>query len=112
MHPSDFGRKKNRPFKRPVWFDLRLEALHQAFGSFVMVILQTIFVSDDLTIKFVHQFINCSVQISVRALGKHVGSFDMNIAFRSLPSLFFLLFLHREKHFDIHDLVKMPNDPI
>jgi hypothetical protein len=56
--------------------------------------------------------VDSSVQVGVGALGKHVIALDMNIALRSLPSLFFLLFFHSEQHFDIHDLIKMPNDPI
>lgn len=77
-----------------------------------MMILQAIFVSNNLAIKFIHQLIHSSVQISVGTLGKHVIAFDMNIALRSLPSFFFLLFFQRKQHFDIHDLIKMPNNPI
>jgi len=78
----------------------------------MMMALQTVFVSNDLAIKFVHQLIHSSVQIGVGTFGKHVTALDMNIALGSLPSLFFLLFLHSKQHFDIHNLVKMPNDPI
>jgi|GEM_PF-2733691 len=77
-----------------------------------MMILQAIFVSNNLAIKFIHQLIHSSVQISVGTLGKHVVAFDMNIALRSLPSFFFLLFFQSKQHFDIHDLIKMPNNPI
>jgi hypothetical protein len=85
---------------------------HQTFRCIVVVVLQPIFVPDNLAIQLVNQLIHCSVQISVGAFCKHVGSFDMNIAFCSLPSLFFLLLFDCEQHLDIDDLVKMANDPI
>jgi hypothetical protein len=78
----------------------------------MVMALQSVFVPNDLAIKFVHQLIHRSVQISVGTFGKHVIALDMNIAFGSLPSFFFLLLLHGKQHFDIHNLVKMPNDSI
>jgi hypothetical protein len=36
----------------------------------------------------------------------------MDVALRSLPLLFFLLFLHSKQHFDVNDLVKVPGESI
>jgi hypothetical protein len=88
------------------------EISHQAFGRRMVVILQPIFVSHDLAIKFIHQLIHRSVEIRMGTLGKYVGALDVNIALRSLPSLLLFLIFHRQQHFDIHDLVKMPCDSI
>lgn len=60
----------------------------------MVVVLQAILVPDNLSIQLIHQFVHRSVQISMGAFRKHVVPFDMNIAFRSLPSLFFLLFFN------------------
>jgi hypothetical protein len=64
-------------------------------------------VPDYLTIQFVHQFINGGVEISVGTFCKHVASFDMNIAFSTLPSFLFLLFFNGQQYFDINYLVKV-----
>ena len=78
----------------------------------MMVFLQTRLVTNHLAVKFVHQFIDGGIQISVRTLGKHVGALDVDIALRSLPALFLLLLFHREQHLDINHLVEMPDDTI
>lgn len=59
------GPKKNRPAEQAAGTDLRPVASHQTFRRFVMVILQTPFVADNLTIEFVHQLIHGSVQIGM-----------------------------------------------
>lgn len=78
----------------------------------MVVVLDAVFVAHHLPVQFVHQFIHRSVQILMCTFGKHVISFDMNTAFRALPSLFFLLVFNCKEHFDVHDLVKMSHDPI
>jgi len=109
---QDYAHKKNRPIKRAAFAQFGVAGLHQPLGSIVMVVLETILVADDLPVQFVDQFIHRSVQISMRAFCKHVAAFDMNIALGALPSLLFLLFFHREKHFDINNLVKVAGDSI
>jgi hypothetical protein len=86
--------------------------LHQALGRLMVVILQTIFVTNHLAVQLVDQFVDCGVQISVSTLSKNIGPFDMDVAFRSLPAYFFFLFFHRKQDFDIHDLVEMADDSI
>jgi hypothetical protein len=36
----------------------------------------------------------------------------MDVAFGSLPLVFFFLFFDREEYFDIHDLIEMSHDAI
>jgi hypothetical protein len=90
----------------------RIRRLHQSLGGIVMVVLQAILVPDNLTIQFINQLVNSSVQISMGAFGKHVASFDMDVAFGSLSSFLFLLFLYGQQHFDIDYLVKVAGDSI
>jgi hypothetical protein len=78
----------------------------------MVMVLQPVFMPDNLTIKLVHQLIHGSVQVRVRTLGEHVTALDVDIALRSLPSFLFLLILYRKQNLDIHDLIKMPDDPI
>jgi hypothetical protein len=67
--------------------------LHQPFGGFMVVILNTVFVANHLPIKFIDQLIYSGVQVFVGAFGKQIAAFDMNTALGALPSLFFLLIL-------------------
>jgi hypothetical protein len=86
--------------------------LHEALGRLVMMIFHAIFVPDNLTVELVDQFIDCSVQICVRALGKQVATFDMDVALSPLPAVLLLLLLYGKQHFDINHLIKMPVDPV
>jgi hypothetical protein len=86
--------------------------LHQALRCVVVVVLQAVFMADNLSIQLIDQLIHCGVQVRVRAFGEHVAAFDMDIAFRSLASLFFFLVFYCEQDFDINHLVKMSHDPI
>ena len=72
-----------------------------------MVILHAIFVANHFAIKLVDQVVNGGVKIGMRAFGKHVGSFDVNVALGALPSFLFLLLFNREENFDIDHLIKM-----
>ena len=56
---------KSRTLARAAGSGFRLVVSHQSFRRIVMMILQTVFVSNDLAIKFVYQFIHGSVQIGV-----------------------------------------------
>ena len=78
----------------------------------VMVILQTVFVTHHLSIEFVDEFVNGSIQIFVRAFGKQVAAFDMNIALRALSAFFFFLLFHCQQHTHINHLVKVSQDAI
>lgn len=78
----------------------------------MVVILNAVFVPDHLTVQFVYQFINRGIEVSVGAFGEHIGAFDVNAAFGSLPEFFFLLLFDGEEDFDIDDLVEMSNDTI
>jgi len=64
--PKPVQAQKNRPIEgRLLGFDFKRLALHQALWGRVMMVLQTILVANDLAVKFVHQFIDGSVQVSV-----------------------------------------------
>ena len=76
----------------------------------MVMILQAVLVPHHLPVQLVHQFVDGGVQVGVRAFGKHVAAFHVNIAFRSLPSFLLLLLLHGEQHLDVHNLVKVAND--
>jgi hypothetical protein len=94
------------------WCGLKTCGLHQALGCIVVMTLDATFMLHHLAIKFVHQFIDCGVQISVRALGEHVGALDVNVALRSLSQLFLLLFFHGQQDLDVNHLVEVAFDPI
>ena len=70
------------------------EALHQALGGLVMVVLQAVFVPNDLPVQLINQLVHCRVQVGMRALRKQVRPFDMDIAFSTLSFFFLLLFFH------------------
>jgi hypothetical protein len=63
--PKRFRAKKSRTLERAARSGLGLAASHQSFWRIVMMILQTVFVPNDLAIKFVYQFIHGGVQIGV-----------------------------------------------
>jgi hypothetical protein len=69
------------------------DELHQAFRRLMVVILNTVFVTNHLPVELIDQLIHCCVQVFVGAFGKQIAAFDMNAAFGALPSLFFLLIL-------------------
>jgi len=78
----------------------------------MVVILQATLMPNDLAVEFVDQFVHGRVQISMGALGKHVGALDVNIAFGALAQVFLSLLFYGEQHFDIDHLVKMSLDPV
>ena len=82
--------------------------LHQSLWCLMVVVFNAVFVADHLAIELVDQVIHCGIQIFVGAFGKHVGAFDMDVAFCALTAIFFFLFFDREQNFDIHTLVKVP----
>src|SRR5690606_32503712 len=49
-----------------------------------LVVLQAVFVAHHLAIEFVHQLVNCSVQVLVGTFGKQVAALDANVAFGAL----------------------------
>jgi len=57
----------------------------------MVVVLHTVFVTDNLAVQFVHELVHRSVQILMGALGKHVVALDMHIALGALATLLFLL---------------------
>ena len=59
-----------------------------------MVVLNSVFVPDDLTVEFIDQLIYCCVQVRVGTFGKQIAAFNVDIAFGALPSFFFLLVFH------------------
>jgi hypothetical protein len=85
---------------------------HQALGCGVVVVLDTVFVPHDLTIKFVNQVVHSGIQVFVRTFREQVAALHVNAALGTLASFFFLLIFHREEYFDIDHLVKMSGDPI
>ena len=109
--PKPFREQKSRTLARTALWKIIVTS-HQSFWCLMVMILQAIFVTNNLTIKLINQIIHSSIQISMGTLGKNIIAFDMNIAFRSLPTFFFLLVFYRKKHFDINYLIKMPNNPI
>jgi hypothetical protein len=109
--PKPF-REQKKPHACTDGFAEIIVTSHQSFRRLMVMILQAIFVTNNLTIKLVDQFIHRSIQISMSTFGKNIIAFDMDIAFRSLPTFLFPLIFYREKHFDINYLIKMSNDPI
>ena len=78
-----------------------------------MVMVQdSVFVLDHLTVQFIDQVIDGRIEVFVRAFCKQIIAFDMNIALCSLSFLFFFLFFNSKQHFHIHHLVKMPLDSV
>ena len=78
----------------------------------MVMVLQSVFVLDHLAVQFIDQFIYRSVHVFVRALGKHVVAFDVNIAFGLLTTLFLSLVLNAQQHLHIHHLIKMSGDSV
>jgi hypothetical protein len=109
---QDYAHKKSRPFERAAFAEFGVAGLHQPLGSIVMMVLEAILVPNDLTIQLIDQFIHSRIQVCMRAFCKHIAAFDVDIALGTLPSLLFLLFFHREKHFDIDNLVKVAGNSI
>jgi len=104
--------QKSRPYEGAAFAPVGVVELHQPLGGIVVVVLETILVAYDLAVQLVHQFIHGSIQVCMRAFGKHVTAFDVDVALGTLPSFLFLLFFHREEHFDINYLVKVAGDSI
>jgi hypothetical protein len=48
----------------------------------------------------------------MRALGKHVAAFDVDVAFGTLPSFLFLLLFNGEQNLDIYHLIEVAHDAI
>ena len=96
MHSSIDEHKKSRPVHERLIQIENQEGLHQALGGLMVVVLQAIFVPNHLPIQLIDQLVHRRIQVSMRALGKQVRPFDMNIAFGALPFLFLLLFFHRQ----------------
>jgi hypothetical protein len=94
------------------WLRDGASGVHFALGSFVVVVLDAILVTHHLTVHFVDQFIHSGIQVSVGAFGEQVAALDVDVAFRSLPLLLFLLLLYCQQHFDIDNLVKVARDPV
>ena len=92
--------------------EIKAGALHQPLGRAMVMVLQAVLVTNNLTVEFVNQFINGRVEVFVRTFGKHIAALDMDVALGTLPSLLFLLFLDGEEYLDIDDLVEMPHDSI
>jgi hypothetical protein len=69
-------------------------------------------VSSNLPVELVREFINSSVEISVRAFGEEITALDMYIAF--CPLAFFLLchVVHCQYHPDVNHLVEMPGNAV
>jgi hypothetical protein len=78
----------------------------------MMMVLQPVFVTHNLTVQLIHQLIHRRVQILVGTLCEHVAPFHVDIALGTLPSFLFLLLLYGEQHLDIDHLVKMSHDSI
>ncbi len=87
--------------KKPPWRwaagskALQTATLHQTLGRCVVVVLDTVFVANHLTIQLVYQVIDRCIQIFVGAFSEHIAALDMDVAFSALTSLLFLLVLHR-----------------
>lgn len=81
-------------------------------GAYMPMVLRLGLVAADLPVKFVREFINSGVEISVRAFGEKITTLDMHIALRSLA--FFLLchVVHCQYDPDINHLVEMPGNAI
>ena len=54
----------------------------------MMMVLQTVLVTDDLPVELVDQFVDGGVEISVARFREHVIALDVNVAFGALPVLF------------------------
>lgn len=85
---------------------------HHALGRAVMVVRDTVFVLDDLSVQLVDQLVDGRIQILVGTFSKQVIAFDMNVAFGPLAFFLFLLFFNSEQDFDIDHLVKMSRDAV
>lgn len=85
---------------------------HHAFRGTVVMLRDTVLVLDHLAVEFVNQLVYGCVQVLVCALRKQVVAFDVNIAFSSLPFVFFFLIFNGQQHFDIDHLIEMPVDSI
>ena len=66
------------------------------------------FITADLAIKLIDQFVDSSIQIGMGAFCKKIVALDVDVAFSALSSFFFFLLFYREQDFDIYHLVKMP----
>ncbi len=85
---------------------------HEAFGALMVMILQTVFVLDHLSVEFVDQFIHRGIQVFVRTFGEHVVALHMDIALSTLAAIFFLFVFDAQQHLDIDHLVEMSGDAI
>ena len=79
------------------------------FAEWSVQVLEAVASRPPDSVTLVHVVDSAPLKTAAR---KHVAAFDMNIALGALPSLLFLLFFHREKHFDINNLVKVAGDSI
>ena len=78
-----------------------------------MVMVQdSVFVLDHLTVQFIDQVIDGRIEVFVRAFCKQIIAFDMNIALCSLSFLFFFLFFNRSNTFTSTTWSKMPLDSV
>ena len=59
----------------------------------MVVVAYSVFMFHHLSVKFVDQFVNRCIQIMVGALGKHIVTFDVDIALSLLAAFFFSLVL-------------------
>jgi hypothetical protein len=89
-----------------------MRLLHHALRRSMVMVQDSVFVLDHLAVQFIDQVIDGSIEILMRAFGKQIIAFDMNIALCSLSCLFLFFFLYSEQHFHIHHLVKMPSDSV
>lgn len=70
--------------------------------------LQPFHVLDDLAVELVDQQIDRRIEVAVGAFDEDVLSLQMQIDFRALLSVLFLMVVDREDHSAIDDLVAMP----
>ena len=114
-------RKRLSTSVRQRWAQTTLPLDHQnrdwsgfglALGSDVMVILSSGFVTADLAVELVGQFINGGIKIGMGAFSKNIAALDMHIAFSPLSSFFFFHIVDGEQDFDVHYLVKMSGNPV
>ncbi len=70
------------------------------------------FVTAYLTVQFVGQLIDGSIQIGMRTFSKQIAALYMQIALGSLAFFLFLHVVHGQKNSYIHYLIKMPGNTV
>jgi hypothetical protein len=99
--------------EKPVLLDgSLLMRLGLPFDRHVVVVLRAGLVACNLTVELVGEFVYSGVEVCVGAFGKYVAALDVHSAFGSLASFLFLHVVNGEKDLHIHDLIKMPGDPV